>query len=91
MCRITGYSNEIPLAPKDGACGAADVQRGADVVELAEADLLGAQGAGVLAAAEVDREQDTLDVFEVHLGQLGLSQLETADRACRTGRAPRHT
>src|SRR5690242_16992725 len=45
------------VGTQDGSRGAADVDRLADVVELAEADLLRAQGAGVLAAAEVQRQE----------------------------------
>ena len=51
MCRMTGYSSEIPLAPRIGARGAADLEGLAHVVELAEADLLGAQLPRVLEAA----------------------------------------
>ena len=68
-----------PVGAEDGR-RAADLQRLADVVELAEADLLGAQRAGVLAAAEVQREEQALDVLEAMSASFCLGQLEPGDR-----------
>jgi len=70
-----------PAGAQDGSCGAADLQRLVDVVELAHADLLGAQADCVLATPEVQGEQGAGGQIDRHTGKLVLGELEPADRA----------
>ena len=81
MCRMTGYSSVMPLAAEDRAALAGDRERLARVVELADADLLGADRVLVLEPAEVQREQVALVELERHVGELLLGELEAGDRA----------
>jgi hypothetical protein len=71
---------------------AGDLDRLADVVELAQTDLLVAQRAGVLELAQVQRQQHALAQLEGHVGQLGLGELEARERlvedACAVDIAP---
>ena len=69
-----------PVAAEDRRALAGDLQRAADVGELAEADLLGPQRPLVLHAPEVQREQQALVDLEQHVGQLLLGQLVAGDR-----------
>src|SRR5215216_1599808 len=67
------------VGPEDGAGGAGDGQGLADVVELAQADLLGGEAALVLQAAQVQGQQGALGQLDQHVGQLLLGELEAAD------------
>ena len=95
MCRITGYSSVMPLAPRMVRASRAIVEGLADVVQLAEADLLGAErsrrpscgrGAGPAATPLLSSTQ--------HVRELLLGELEPADRLAellarlRRSRAP---
>src|SRR6185312_14573191 len=70
-----------PVRPEDGARLAGDAERGADVVELAEADLLGAKATGLLQPREMDGKQRCARQRRPHLGDLGLGQLERREWA----------
>src|ERR1035437_3540135 len=65
---------------QDASRGATDPQRLGDVVELADADLLGAQAYQVLATAQVQGEQGACAEIDGHARQLVLGELEPADR-----------
>src|SRR5450759_478965 len=80
MCRIPGYSREIPLAPKMVREVRESSNRLVDVVELADAELLGAQAHSVLATPEVKGKQRASGEIDGHPRELGLGELESADR-----------
>src|SRR2546428_7339611 len=69
-----------PVGSQDRPGLAADLQRLAHVVELAEAHLLRAEPAFVLHAAEMQRQQLALPELHQHVGQLALGELERPDR-----------
>src|SRR5512132_3494448 len=69
------------VGAEDRAGAAGDGQGLADVVELAQADLLGGEAALVLHAAQVQGQQGALGQLDQHVGQLLLGELEAADRA----------
>src|ERR1019366_4575930 len=88
------------VGAQDGSCGAADLQRFADVVEFADADLFGAQAYRVLATPEVQGQQGAGGEIDGHARELALGELEPADRTaellalarvlqCGLERAPR--
>ncbi len=69
------------VGAEHGAGAAGDLQRGPDVVELAEADVGRAGRALVLEPADPQRDQVGLLDLQHHLDQLLLGELEPGDRA----------
>ncbi len=68
-----------PVGPKDRTRHPADLHRLGDVVQLAHADLVGAQPLAVLEPAEAECEKHAVGQLDRHLGQLVLGQLEGGD------------
>src|SRR4051812_14348489 len=68
------------VAAEDRAGGAADRDGLADVVELAERDLLGAQRPGVLEPTGPQRNQQAFLDLQHHVDELLLGELERRDR-----------
>ena len=70
----------MPLPPRIVRASRAIVDRLAHVVELADADHLGRERAGVLEPAQVQRKQEGLVELDGHVGELLLGELEPRDR-----------
>src|SRR5438874_353776 len=69
------------VGAEDAASRAGNLEGHRDVGALAEADLLRPQAAGVLQAAELERQELALGEAGQHVDELLLRELERGDRA----------
>ena len=80
MCRMTGYSSEMPLAPRMVRAVRQISSASRTLLSLPRLTCSGRSVPGVLAPAEVQGEQHALGELERHVGELLLGELEAGDR-----------